>query len=273
MCGCRENVSEGQAMQKDFHGKSLPLIIAHRGDSANFPENTIPAFESALAKNADIIEIDVFPTKDRQVVLLHDQDLERTTSGRGKVWNYPLAELKKLDAGSWFDAKFKDTRLPTLEEVLDKFGGKMMINIEIKHDAPHDPGFSLEKQIIGMISERKLTGSVFISSFDYEKLRAIRSLSPDIMVSVLAGDSEKPADVLKKVKALNAIAYSPKLRNVSGELVKLLHDNEIMVIPWVSRGDNNQTSMSKALKIGCDGFFADDPALWKRMVENYNQND
>jgi len=116
-------------------------IIAHRGASAYFPENTLPAFEAAMNMGADMVELDVQLTSDKEVVVFHDEKLSRCTDGGGRVSNWSLAGLKKLDAGSWFDKKFKNTRIPTLAEALDLCKNKIAVNIEIKSEAIHQMFF------------------------------------------------------------------------------------------------------------------------------------
>ena len=95
-----------------------PWVVAHRGYSARYPENTASAFDAAISAGADMIELDVCITKDRVPVVIHDQTLERTTDGAGMVSEFNLSELKKLDAGSWFSPEFKGESIPTLEEIL-----------------------------------------------------------------------------------------------------------------------------------------------------------
>ena len=95
-----------------------PWVVAHRGYSAQYPENTVSAFEAAIDAGADMIELDVCLTKDRVPVVIHDKTLERTTDGNGLVSELTLSKLKKLDAGSWFSPEFKGLTIPTLEEIL-----------------------------------------------------------------------------------------------------------------------------------------------------------
>ena len=109
-----------------------PLIIAHRGDVEHAPENTIASFESAIRKGADTIELDVHLSADNEVVVHHDYYLERTTSGTGYIGKKSLAELKKLDVGSWYDKKFRQERMPTLAEVFELGRGKIRFQIELK---------------------------------------------------------------------------------------------------------------------------------------------
>ncbi len=110
-------------------------LCAHRGDVAAAPENTIPAFASAVKKGVPQIEFDVNLSKDGHLVVMHDATIDRTTNGKGKVTDFTLAELKALDAGSWFDPKFKDTRIPTLRETLEAIPENILCNVHLKNDA------------------------------------------------------------------------------------------------------------------------------------------
>ncbi|MCY4112087.1 MAG: glycerophosphodiester phosphodiesterase family protein [Chloroflexi bacterium] len=109
-----------------------PLVIAHRGDTAAGPENTLPAFAAAIDAGADGIELDVHPSRDGAPVVHHDYYLERTTNGAGLVTDHTLAELRALDAGAWFGEAFAGERLPTLEEVLSLAAGRVRLEIELK---------------------------------------------------------------------------------------------------------------------------------------------
>ena len=108
------------------------MIIAHRGDITNAPENTIPAFRKALDVGADGIELDVRLTKDEKLVVFHDRCLDRTSNGAGPVNHYTLEEARGLDAGSWFDPGFSGERPPTLDEVFESLPPDFLINVEMK---------------------------------------------------------------------------------------------------------------------------------------------
>ncbi len=109
--------------------------IAHRGASAYYPENTMESFQGAIAMGADMIELDVQLTRDGEVVVFHDEKLTRCTNGKGRIADYTLVELKKLDAGSWFDKEYQGAKIPTLEEALSLCRDKIAVNIEIKTEA------------------------------------------------------------------------------------------------------------------------------------------
>ena len=113
----------------------MTKVIAHRGASADAPENTMRAFEQAMLFGADGIELDVQLTRDGELVVIHDETLDRTTTGRGSVYSYTFAELRTLDAGSWFARSTKPERIPHLQEVFDLLAGTdILLNVELKND-------------------------------------------------------------------------------------------------------------------------------------------
>ncbi len=158
------------------------LNIAHRGYETRAPENTFAAFEMAMARGADGFEIDVQLTKDREIVVIHDHTLERTTNGTGRVKDKTLDELKGLDAGSWFDPNFRDERIPTLNEILDCYTGSAIVDIEIK-----DAGFSprLPKKVVETIKLYHAEESVYVSSFNPLALWYVKRLNSKIKTKII----------------------------------------------------------------------------------------
>lgn len=153
-----------------------PIIIAHRGASGDAPENTLAAFREAIRQKADAIELDVQHTRDRKLVILHDPWLQRATNGRGLVGSKTLAEIKQLDAGSSFSSKFAGEPVPTLEEVLDKFGTTTHYIIELKfyQMSPN----KLVNQAFEAVAKRKLLDYVLFLSFDSRILTQLKQLNP-----------------------------------------------------------------------------------------------
>jgi len=143
-----------------------PYVIAHRGISAKAPENTLASFALAAgAEGIDVIELDVRFTKDRQVIVLHDRTLQRTTTGNGVANKYTLNELKRYDAGSWFNPSFKTERIPMLSEVLRLVGPTRWVDIEIKSDPFHaDRRGLLEEEVIRVVDECGMKDHVFYTS-------------------------------------------------------------------------------------------------------------
>ena len=255
-------------MNGRFLGKPLPLVIAHRGFSARFPENTMPAFEAAVAGGADMIELDVTPSRDGHPVVIHDDTLERTTSGTGHVGEHTLAALRRLDAGSWMDEAFRGTAIPVLSEVLDAFGDRVLINVEIKPEGvrEEEPRRAFVRTVLDCIRGRGLLSSVIISSGDYEVLRTVRIIDGEVMIAVLGSGPETNIDVAALLKALGGCSYNPEQAYVTAERVETLHCEGIAVFPWSFLIDNHEGTMQRMLMAGADGFFANDPVLFRSLA-------
>ena len=157
-----------------------PLIGAHRGASADAPENTLAAFDLAVDQGAELIELDVQRTRDDALVIQHDFSLGRTTTGAGLLAEHTLAELRALDAGVWRGDSWAEQRIPTLDEVLDRYGARVYLNLEIKIGELSQPG--IEQQVAAAVSQRGLYDRIVVSSFDSPRLvgsaRSIRGCAP-----------------------------------------------------------------------------------------------
>jgi glycerophosphoryl diester phosphodiesterase len=162
----------------------IPSIFAHRGDSLNAPENTLAAFQRAVETGCEGIELDVRLTADSQVVVCHDAAVNRTTNGRGRINRLTLAQVGMLDAGAWFDTRFRNERIPTLAQVFDAFGGKTWLNLELKPN--RNDSVELAQQVAKLIKEFNLQKQVIISSFNTRALQAIREQIPEGYFSLLS---------------------------------------------------------------------------------------
>ena len=152
------------------------LVIAHRGASADAPENTLSAFRLARRLGAGMVELDVHQTKDRRLVVIHDPTLTRTTGVRAVVASWTLAGLADLDAGSWFAPRFARERVPTLEAVLAVLGPRMAVNIELKSGPRPYPG--LEARLVALLRRLGWVRRALISSFHLARLTRVRRLHP-----------------------------------------------------------------------------------------------
>ena len=160
------------------------LRIAHRGASGHCPENTRAAFLRAIELGADMVELDCQNTLDGAVVVIHDETLERTTNGRGRVRDHTLKEIKALDAGSWFGRDFAGEEVLTLEEAVEILRGRVGLNLEIKgHDAPG----RLEIQCVGIVRSLRVSRQTVFSSFSPPRMRLVRDLADDARIGVLGG--------------------------------------------------------------------------------------
>ena len=151
-----------------------PLISAHRGFSTAAPENTIAALDAARRAGADVAEIDVQLTRDGHLILMHDRSVERTTNGTDLVRDLTLAEIKALDAGSWFDPRFRSELVPTLAEVLEWSGGQLGLLIELKNDPYRD--MPLVEKTIEVIEAYRAQEFVVLAGFDHVMLAEIHRI-------------------------------------------------------------------------------------------------
>lgn len=164
-----------------------PYVIAHRGISGKNPENTPAAFRHALSVDGiDMIELDVRLAGDDEVIVLHDRTLQRTTTGNGPARRYSVSELKTYDAGSWFDAAFRDERIPTLREVLEMVDRRCWVNIELKEDPVNRPPAGLlERRVLEAVCEGGYSGHVLCSSFSQRVRATLRALGPSVPIGVI----------------------------------------------------------------------------------------
>ncbi|MEM7204574.1 MAG: glycerophosphodiester phosphodiesterase family protein [Planctomycetota bacterium] len=169
---------------------AAPRVIAHRGFSGVAPENTLLAFERACDLGVDMIELDVTLSRDGEVVVIHDDVLDRTTDGHGPVLARTLAELRALDAGAWFAAEFVGARIPTLDEVLAGVGRDTLVNVEIKPEAMaagagDAVAGGVVERVLECIERRGAMERILLSSFEPDALRQAREMAPALARATL----------------------------------------------------------------------------------------
>ena len=203
-----------------------PVIEAHRGDSACAPENTLAAFKRARDMRASWIELDVQQTRDREIIVMHDPTVDRTTDGEGRVEDLILADLKRLDAGAWFGDAFMGESVPTLAEVADLVGDSTTrLNVEVKA-AGFEP--SEADRIVSVLRNAGVLGSCVISSFSTEALLAVRSVDASICLALIGDGEEILAGALK-----HAFSWiHAQFKTVDEGLVKRAHAAGITVNTW-----------------------------------------
>lgn len=232
-----------------------PSIIAHRGASAYAPENTLSAFDLAVKQNAHAIELDAKLSSDGHVVVIHDQTVNRTTNGSGRVSDLPLLELKELDAGCNFDVSFCGERIPTLDEVFSNFGDKIYINVELTNYK--DPFNDLAYRVIKLIRKYRLSQRVLLSSFNPLALIQFHHHIPDVPIGLLAYPGMSKLWLtwpFNKVIYINSF-HAPE-QDVTPVIVDRTHrKGKKLYVYTVNQSD----SMIKLFSWGVDGIFTDDP--------------
>ena len=203
--------------------------FAHRGFCSKYPENTMLAFEKALAEGIDGIENDIQLTKDGHMVLMHDETIDRTTDGKGYVKDYTLEELRKFNAGVPFGDQFGFQPIPTLREYLELVKNEPIItNIEMKTGVFEY--IEMEQKLIDMLREYKIEDRILITSFNHYTIARMQKKAPDLKYGFLAYDWR--LDAGEYTKRYGVPCYHPDYHNLTWEVVKDLHDHGIEVNPY-----------------------------------------
>ncbi|MCL1632324.1 glycerophosphodiester phosphodiesterase [Sporolactobacillus sp. CPB3-1] len=231
----------------------ITAVYAHRGSKCNCPENTLPAFEEAMRVGSDGIELDVHLTKDQQVVVMHDEKIDRTTNGKGQIRNYTMDELRQFDAGIWFSAKFKHTRIPTLIEVLDLLADYPgTLNIEFKTDRNVYPG--IEACVAELVERYRPHAPVVYSSFNHESLIRLKKIRSNADIALLLW--ERLADPWRYTQQTGATAQHLWQPSALSETAAQLQQHGIKVRAWTV---NHPKNMEHAFRMGLDAIITDYP--------------
>ena len=232
----------------------MTQIWAHRGARREAPENTLPAFELAVAQGADGVEFDVQLTADGTVVVIHDESVERTTDGNGPVAGFTLGELQGLDASSGFPG-YAGVQIPTLAQTLDLLAPTgLKLNIELKNSDEAYPG--LEEKVLAAVAAHQIADRVVLSTFNHYSLKKMQSLGAPSQLGMLYTDPlYKPWRYAAK---LGVGAIHPPARYVlSGGWVRKAQASGLAVRPWVV---NSERMLARMFRWGVDGVFTDVPA-------------
>ncbi|MFZ1772062.1 MAG: glycerophosphodiester phosphodiesterase family protein [Caldilinea sp.] len=242
-----------------------PAIFAHRGARRVAPENTLPAFERALALGVDGIEFDVHVTSDDRLVVIHDFTVEKTTNGEGAVAAMCEAEVRGLDAGSHFSPHFAGVQVPLLEEVLELVGNRCRLNLEIKSMDPYANDASAG--VAAIIRQRKLYDQVLVSSFNPITLIKMRCLDPKIALGMLYG-SEMP-DFLRQVWAgppIHPEAQHPHHALVDADFMTWAHTLPCAVNTWTV---NEVEEAQRLAALGVATIITDAPDVISKGLYGY----
>jgi glycerophosphoryl diester phosphodiesterase len=240
-----------------------PYVLAHRGASAYAPENTVAAFERAIALRADGIETDVRASRDGVLVLVHDERVDRTTDGEGKVDRLSFEELQRLDAGRPFNPRFAGERIPTVEAFLDRYGRRVPLCLEVKQ-------VGVEARLIELVRQRGLLQPtppddvaprdmvalppVSFTSFKFEACLAVKQAAPEAMVGFLTPDFDDLT--IKRVADAKLDQICPRAESVAADRVLTARDRGLSVRAW---GVADREVLRAAVKGGVDGVTCNWP--------------
>lgn len=222
-----------------------PLVIGHRGAMGHETENTLASVQKAMDLGVDMIEIDVFKIQSGEIVVFHDETVDRLTNGPGKIEEYNIFDLSRLIVNGGH-------KIPMLQDVLKLIDNKVALNIELKGDdtadkVNHIMNYYIEKQ--GWSPE-----NFIISSFKWDELREMRKLNPNVQLAVLT--EENPVDAIPVAKELNAVAINPYFKNLDLEIANQIREAGLKIYVWTVNEDFDIDAMKR---IGVDGIITNYP--------------
>lgn len=293
-------INSGCARYKAGAPGSAVDVIAHRGASAYAPENTLAAFALAEEMGADWVELDCRLSRDGEVVVMHDEELDRTTNGSGYVRETSLHEMKQLDAGEWFEPKFRGERVPSLEQALLQSKWKMGVYIEIKNSADDEPlmrdifdlagplqkhnthfrqdsmaliersetrNLELTRKVIELVRMHKMTRHVVVQSFSPIVVAVMAIEAPEIRVEFLGMDDPDHflswEEYLRWGYLFNVDGFNVPLESLSPGRLAAFHKAKKSVSVWTL---NDVEEMKTALSWGVDGIITDKPEVGLNQV-------
>lgn len=231
----------------------MTLILAHRGYKSSYPENTMKAFLESEKAGADGLELDVQMTKDGELVVIHDEKVDRTTDGIGMVKDYSLMELRKLNA-AFLHKDIAAEPVPMLEEVLEWLAETDLIcNIELKNSIV--PYKGMEEKVISMISDYNLADRIIISSFNHYSIVYSYRLAPDIEIAPLLSEGLYMPWIY--AQSIRAKGFHPHWRASPNDIIEASLESGIEVRPYTV---NNEAELERLFKVNCSAVITDDPA-------------
>jgi glycerophosphoryl diester phosphodiesterase len=237
-----------------------PWVIAHRGASGHAPENTMTAFRTAVELGASFIETDLHVTRDGAFVAIHDDTVDRTTNGSGEVADFTLEELRRADAGMWFDRDFLGERVPGLPEILHFADvNDVIFYLELKYPAVA----GMDHALAAALTKANATARTIVISFDPATLAPLRRIDPAIMVGLLVED-ENP-NCIQQALDLGARQICPKFSLVNSKLIDEAHRADVQVVTWTV---NSAEQMRLMIATGVDGIMTDFPDRLRAVIED-----
>lgn len=244
------------------------MVVAHRGHSISYPENTLEAYRKAIQLGVDMIECDVNITRDGKLVMIHDTTLDRTTNGRGPVSNVVWAEIQQLETGQKFGPEFAGLRIPSTEEtlLLYKESG-IMSCFEVK-GANADESNQIALGLVELFVKHNMLDAAFMSSYHHEALQLAKSKYPEVLLAperLPDGAPADPPEAVRQAMSFPAPVLQHQYTVLTADTVRLLHENNIAVWSWST---DDESSVVSSIEVGVDALMGDDVSL---MLELRNR--
>ncbi len=245
-------------------------LIAHRGFSSKAPENTFGSFDKAIENGFNIIELDVQLTRDKVPVIIHDYKLDRTTNAKGWVKELNYYDIKKLDAGRWFNKSFKEEGIPVLEDVLDRYKSNAHLQIELKSDDTDLPQLVID--LINKCGWANISNTApyqvpgfSITSFNLNHVIKAIEISPNFRVGWLLNNVTK-SEIIKILSEYNIGMIIPNVHDDiwrDEEFIKFLAEKNLVMCAWGAKSKNDVIRMKK---LGAKAMTVDWPDVAKKLI-------
>lgn len=238
-----------------------PLSVAHRGHSIAYPENTLEAYRKAIELGVEMIECDVNITRDGKLVMIHDSTLDRTTTGTGLVSAATWDDIQQLDAGGQFSPEFAGARVPSTEETLSLYKEAGILSCFEVKGVNADESHRIALALVALFEKHAMLDRAFMSSFHHEALHLAKSKCPELLLAPERLPEDGPADppeALRQAKSFPAPVLQHPYAVLTGDVVRLLHENDIAVWSWST---NDIPSVLFSIEVGADAVMGDDVQL------------
>jgi len=240
---------------------SKPVVFGHRGAPKYAPENTLASFQKALELNAQALELDITLSRDGEIVVIHDDTMDRTTNGSGAVADLSLDEIKAFDAGSHFSAEFSGEKIPTLKEVFELVGSKALINIELKNAGKRNA--ELVQKAAELVKSMKLQETIIFSSFYLQNVRGIRKAISECPVGLLTLPGFLGSVEIGLLGGVSPDMIHPHFSSLSAKFIRRQHAHFKRVHTYTV---NDPELMKTLVSWKVDGFFCDDLLLAQKTL-------
>ncbi len=238
-------------------------VVAHRGFSSVAPENTMLSFVKAIQARVDMIELDVRMTADRDLVVIHDETVDRTTTGSGRVGELTVAQIKELTIRNPYDP-LSEEKIPTFAEVLAYFqkAPHIQLNVELKIDQMGDRG--MEALVVQQATRFGFNHRVIYSSFHHQTLKRIKQLNPKASIAVLYDEKGLPEKPWEDLLEMGADAIHPHYTTINHDWIEICHQHHIRVRPYTV---NHIADMKQLLELGVHGIITDYPDRFHQILD------
>ena len=250
------------------HAGGAPLVIAHRGASAHAPENTLAAFALAADMHADSFELDCSPTRDGRIVVIHDDTLDRTTSGAGSVAELDFAAVRAVDAGGWKDARYAGERIPTLAEALAlAVERRIGVYIEVKCRDSQSRAMRrrLARGVAETIDRADWAGHTVVQSFSPRLCAVMRAEAPYLRVALLGEARTAPAwlRLYARARWIGCAGLNVQARDLTPARIRAIHRAGMTVAAWTV---DDEADMLRLARWGVDGIITNRPDVCRKTL-------